>query len=141
MFHGVKLLGPTRVTALQFLVPALAVVMAAIFLGEPIRPDPGRRRRDHPGRRGAAAARVVAGPRRSSAASAAWRGDAVIGPDGAAPPVPPLLPGEPPLAILVDYDGTIALTDVSDTVMAEHVPGVWEAEVAAYDAGRWARAG
>ena len=59
----------------------------------------------------------------------------VIGPDGAAPPVPPLLPGEPPLAILVDYDGTIALTDVSDTVMAEHVPGVWEDEVAAYDAG------
>jgi 2,3-diketo-5-methylthio-1-phosphopentane phosphatase len=59
----------------------------------------------------------------------------VTGPDGAAPPVPPLLPGEPPLAILVDYDGTIALTDVSDTVMAEHVPGVWEDEVAAYDAG------
>jgi 2-hydroxy-3-keto-5-methylthiopentenyl-1-phosphate phosphatase len=60
----------------------------------------------------------------------------VIGPDGTAPPVPPLQPGEPPLAILVDYDGTIALTDVSDTVMAEHVPGVWEAEVAAYDAGQ-----
>ena len=39
----------------------------------------------------------------------------MIGPDGLAPPVPPLLPGEPPLAILVDYDGTIALTDVSDT--------------------------
>ena len=55
---------------------------------------------------------------------------------GVAPPVPPLLPGEPPLAILVDYDGTVALTDVSDTVMAEHVPGIWEAEVAAYDAGR-----
>ena len=55
---------------------------------------------------------------------------------GLAPPVPPLLPGEPPLAILVDYDGTVALTDVSDTVMAEHVPGIWEAEVAAYDAGR-----
>jgi hypothetical protein len=52
-----------------------------------------------------------------------------------APPVPPLLPGEPPLAILVDYDGTVALTDVSDTVMAEHVPGIWEAEAAAYDAG------
>ena len=33
-----KLLGPTRVNALQFLVPALAVAMAAIFLGEPIRP-------------------------------------------------------------------------------------------------------
>ena len=55
---------------------------------------------------------------------------------GVAPPIPPLLPGEPPLAILVDYDGTVALTDVSDTVMAEHVPGVWEDEVAAYDAGR-----
>ena len=38
VFHGVKLLGPTRVTALQFLVPPLAVVLAAIFLGEPIRP-------------------------------------------------------------------------------------------------------
>ena len=38
VFHGVKLLGPTRVTALQFLVPALAVAMAAIFLGEAIRP-------------------------------------------------------------------------------------------------------
>jgi len=57
-------------------------------------------------------------------------------PPAAAPPVPPLLPGEPPLAILVDYDGTVALTDVSDTVMAEHVPGIWEAEAAAYDAGR-----
>ena len=61
----------------------------------------------------------------------------MTGPDGVAPPVPPLLPGEPPLAILVDYDGTIALTDVSDTVMAEHVPraAAWESEVAAYDAG------
>jgi len=38
IFNAVKLLGPTRVTALQFLVPALAVVMAAIFLAEPIRP-------------------------------------------------------------------------------------------------------
>jgi drug/metabolite transporter (DMT)-like permease len=38
VFHGLKLLGPTRVTALQSLVPALAVVLAAIFLGEAIRP-------------------------------------------------------------------------------------------------------
>ncbi|MDO8484442.1 MAG: DMT family transporter [Candidatus Limnocylindrales bacterium] len=37
VFHGLKLLGPTRVSAFQFLVPALAVVLAAIFLGEPIR--------------------------------------------------------------------------------------------------------
>jgi 2-hydroxy-3-keto-5-methylthiopentenyl-1-phosphate phosphatase len=55
--------------------------------------------------------------------------------DGTAAPVPPLLPGKPPIAILVDYDGTIALTDVSDTVMAEHVPAIWESEAAAYDAG------
>ncbi len=38
VFHGLKLLGPTRVTAFQFLVPPLAVVMAAVFLGEAIRP-------------------------------------------------------------------------------------------------------
>jgi drug/metabolite transporter (DMT)-like permease len=37
VFHGVKLLGPTRVNALQFLVPVLAVGMAAVFLDEPIR--------------------------------------------------------------------------------------------------------
>ena len=37
VFHGVRLLGPTRVNALQFLVPVLAVGMAAIFLDEPIR--------------------------------------------------------------------------------------------------------
>ena len=54
---------------------------------------------------------------------------------GLAPPVQPLDPSAPPLAILVDYDGTVALTDVSDTVMADHVTGDWEAEVAAYDAG------
>lgn len=60
---------------------------------------------------------------------------AIEAPDGGAPPIRPLRPGEPPLAILVDYDGTIAQTDVSDTVMAEHVPGIWEAEAAAYDAG------
>jgi 2-hydroxy-3-keto-5-methylthiopentenyl-1-phosphate phosphatase len=51
------------------------------------------------------------------------------------PSIPPLRDGELPLAILVDYDGTIALTDVSDTVMAEYVAGGWEAEAAAYDAG------
>ena len=55
--------------------------------------------------------------------------------------VPPLAPGEPPLAILVDYDGTIALTDVSDTVMAEFVHGDWEQEAAAYDAGLMGRGG
>ena len=50
-------------------------------------------------------------------------------------PVPPLEPGKPPLAILVDYDGTIAQTDVSDTLMAEFVNAEWEARAAEYDAG------
>jgi drug/metabolite transporter (DMT)-like permease len=36
--NGIKVVGPTRTAALQFLVPALAVVLAAIFLLEPIRP-------------------------------------------------------------------------------------------------------
>jgi 2,3-diketo-5-methylthio-1-phosphopentane phosphatase len=54
---------------------------------------------------------------------------------GAAPPVPPLLPGQPPLAILVDYDGTIALTDVGDTLMAELKTSDLEAATARYDAG------
>ena len=48
---------------------------------------------------------------------------------------PPLAPGDPPLAILVDYDGTIARTDVSDTLMAEFVTAEWEEAAARYDAG------
>jgi drug/metabolite transporter (DMT)-like permease len=36
--NGIKVVGPTRTAALQFLVPALAVVLAAVFLAEPIRP-------------------------------------------------------------------------------------------------------
>jgi drug/metabolite transporter (DMT)-like permease len=35
--NGIKVVGPTRTAALQFLVPALAVVLAAVFLAEPIR--------------------------------------------------------------------------------------------------------
>jgi 2-hydroxy-3-keto-5-methylthiopentenyl-1-phosphate phosphatase len=61
--------------------------------------------------------------------------DRTSGAVGVAPPVQRPRPGEPPLAILVDYDGTIALADVSDTVMAEHVPAIWESQAAAYDAG------
>jgi 2,3-diketo-5-methylthio-1-phosphopentane phosphatase len=49
--------------------------------------------------------------------------------------VPPLVPGQPPLAILVDYDGTIAQTDVSDVILADFVSADWEARVAEYDAG------
>jgi drug/metabolite transporter (DMT)-like permease len=36
VFAAIKVLGPTRVTLFQFLVPAFAVVMAAFFLGEAI---------------------------------------------------------------------------------------------------------
>ena len=36
IFNAVRLVGPTRVIALQTLVPALAVVLAFVFLGEPI---------------------------------------------------------------------------------------------------------
>ena len=123
------------------------------------RPDPGDRpavarpgaggrpRVDLPGR--ADPHRPRSSAARSSSPASRSRGSATPWPRGvgervtrwprcgrrrrAADPAPRA--GEPPLAILVDYDGTVALTDVSDTVMAEHVPGVWEAEAAAYDAG------
>jgi drug/metabolite transporter (DMT)-like permease len=35
--NGIRVVGPTRTAAYQFLVPALAVVLAALFLSEPIR--------------------------------------------------------------------------------------------------------
>jgi drug/metabolite transporter (DMT)-like permease len=36
--NGIRVVGPTRTAAYQFLVPALAVILAAMFLSEPIRP-------------------------------------------------------------------------------------------------------
>ena len=36
--NGVRVIGPTRASAYQFLVPALAVLLAFVFLAEPIRP-------------------------------------------------------------------------------------------------------
>jgi 2-hydroxy-3-keto-5-methylthiopentenyl-1-phosphate phosphatase len=53
-----------------------------------------------------------------------------------APPIPPVAAGSPPLAILVDYDGTVSLTDVTEQILAQHVAGVWEEAEASYDAGR-----
>lgn len=38
VFFAIRLIGPTRVTATQFLVPAGAVVLGAIFLQEPVGP-------------------------------------------------------------------------------------------------------
>ncbi len=69
---------------------------------------------------------------------AAARASPATGDDGAAgaSPAAGLRPDEPPLAILVDYDGTIALTDVSDIVVATHAPGGWERFASLYDEGR-----
>lgn len=38
VFHAIRLLGPTRITAFQFLVPFIAVLMGAAFLSEPVQP-------------------------------------------------------------------------------------------------------
>ncbi len=38
VLNGVRLLGPTRITGFQYIIPFAAVVLAYIFLGEPIRP-------------------------------------------------------------------------------------------------------
>ena len=38
VFHAIRLLGPTRITALQSLVPFIAVLMGAAFLDEPVQP-------------------------------------------------------------------------------------------------------
>lgn len=37
VFHAIRLLGPTRITTLQFLVPFVAVLLGAAFLAEPAR--------------------------------------------------------------------------------------------------------
>ena len=39
VFSAIRLLGPTRITAFQFLVPFIAVLMGAAFLSEPVRVD------------------------------------------------------------------------------------------------------
>lgn len=51
------------------------------------------------------------------------------------PPIPPVGPDDLPMSILIDYDGTISLTDVTDVVMAQHAAGIWEEAAARYDAG------
>jgi drug/metabolite transporter (DMT)-like permease len=39
VFSAIRLVGPTRITAYQFLVPFMAVLMGAAFLAEPVRAD------------------------------------------------------------------------------------------------------
>ncbi|MGD0247758.1 MAG: hypothetical protein ABSB75_01770, partial [Candidatus Limnocylindrales bacterium] len=50
-------------------------------------------------------------------------------------PVPALRPGGPPLAILVDYDGTIAQTDVADKILYSFIGERYAADDAAYGSG------
>jgi 2-hydroxy-3-keto-5-methylthiopentenyl-1-phosphate phosphatase len=47
-------------------------------------------------------------------------------------PFPELCPGRPPLAILVDYDGTIATVDVSDKIVYTFLRERYGADAAAY---------
>ncbi len=54
----------------------------------------------------------------------------------APPAVPPLRPGQPPLAILVDYDGTIAQTDVTDRILYTFIGERYAQDDASYDLGR-----
>jgi HAD superfamily phosphoserine phosphatase-like hydrolase len=50
-------------------------------------------------------------------------------------PVPTLRAGQPPLALLVDYDGTIALTDVSDKILYRFIGERYRDDDEAYDSG------
>jgi 2-hydroxy-3-keto-5-methylthiopentenyl-1-phosphate phosphatase len=50
-------------------------------------------------------------------------------------PVPPLLPGQPPIALLVDYDGTIASVDVADQIVLGFAPEDFHLDNAEYSAG------
>ena len=122
VFNGVRLLGPTRIITLQSFVPADGGRAGLVFLREPIRPAQVVG--------GAIIVLGVALTRRASVGRVAVPTLSEV-----APPVPPLEDGAPPLAILVDYDGTIALTDVTDRVMAKHAPGIWEEAEAEYAAG------
>jgi len=50
-------------------------------------------------------------------------------------PVPALLPGQPPLALLVDYDGTIATADVAEVIVERFAPDIFASDNAEYSAG------
>jgi 2-hydroxy-3-keto-5-methylthiopentenyl-1-phosphate phosphatase len=50
-------------------------------------------------------------------------------------PIPALLPGRPPLAVLVDYDGTISLADVSDKILYQLLGDRYAEDDAAYTSG------
>jgi HAD superfamily phosphoserine phosphatase-like hydrolase len=52
-----------------------------------------------------------------------------------APSIPALAPGQPPLAILVDYDGTIAQTDIAHKILCRFIGQRYAADEAAYQTG------
>ena len=117
---------------LQSLVPAMAVVLAFDLPPRADPAGPGRRWRDHHPRRGPHAVGIARAGRGAPVTDEIGPGRSPGDPPAA---VRPAADDEPPLAILIDYDGTISLTDVTDMVMVEHVPGVWEEASALYDAG------
>ena len=83
-----------------------------------------------------AAALPQAAPAAALAAPSAPRNSAVRPLRGvASAPVPPLQPGRPPLAILVDFDGTIAKTDVADQILLRFIGEQYSLDDAAYSAG------
>jgi 2-hydroxy-3-keto-5-methylthiopentenyl-1-phosphate phosphatase len=53
----------------------------------------------------------------------------------AAAPIPSLRPGQPPLALLIDYDGTISQIDVSDKILYSLLGESYAQEDAAYTGG------
>jgi HAD superfamily phosphoserine phosphatase-like hydrolase len=67
--------------------------------------------------------------------------DAASGGPGTTPspasaaPIPPLRPGQPPLALLIDYDGTISLTDVSDKILYSFIGDQYAQDDAQYSSG------
>ena len=132
--HGVRLLGPTRVTSYQFLTPFITLVLAALLLSEPILPGQvvgglviglgiliarGDARRLAPCRRGRRQRRARRDEPRTVTRP-------VFAADGA------------PVSFLVDYDGTISSVDVGDALMDRFVAdrATVAAKDADYDAGR-----
>ena len=144
VFNAIRLAGPTRVMSLMLLVPAGAVALGAVALGRARPARPGARGCRDRGRRVApspAGHHPVARP--SAAILGTMTGSMTRDLPDPAPgigvrslPVPPLRPGQLPVAFLVDYDGTIARTDVSDALMAEFATAEWDAHIADRDAGR-----
>jgi 2-hydroxy-3-keto-5-methylthiopentenyl-1-phosphate phosphatase len=53
-----------------------------------------------------------------------------------AAPIPPLLHGQPPLALLVDYDGTISQVDVSEQLLTRFFARDWHDDDVDYAEGR-----